>query len=93
MFWIELIGYCGTGLTIVAYAMKASVHLRIAGILSSLAFLVYGYLTASYPVMLMEMILLPLNSFRLAETLYFARIASLPRTAAPMTGCCKLCGR
>ena len=43
--------------------------------------------------MLMEMILLPLNSFRLAETLYFERIARLPQVATPATGCCKLCGR
>ena len=47
MFWIELIGYCGTGLTIVACAMKASVHLRIADIVSSLVFLIYSYLIAS----------------------------------------------
>lgn len=67
--WVELIGYSGTALTVVAYAMKTSIRLRVAGILSSVAFLVYGYLTASYPIMLMEMLLLPLNALRLLEML------------------------
>lgn len=76
MDWVELIGYCGTALTVVAYAMRTSIRLRVAGILSSVAFLIYGYLTASYPVMLMEMILLPLNAMRLLEMLRLVRSVS-----------------
>ena len=67
MWWVEAIGYAGTSLTVAAWAMKTSMRLRIAGILSSLAFLLYGYLTQSYPVMIMEMILMPLNIMRLCE--------------------------
>lgn len=79
MQWIELIGYCGTVLTIIAYAMRTSIRLRIAGILSSVAFLAYGYLTASYPVMLMEVILLPLNVIRLVEMLLLVRSVAARR--------------
>lgn len=83
---VELIGYCGTGLTVIAYAMKTSIRLRVAGILSSVAFLVYGYMTGSYPVMVMEMILLPLNALRLAEMVRLVR--AVPRggdgDAAPL---------
>lgn len=75
MDWVELIGYLGTTLTVVAYAMKSSVRLRIAGIMSSLAFLTYGALTHSYPVMLMEMVLLPLNLWRLYQMLRLMRSA------------------
>jgi CRP/FNR family cyclic AMP-dependent transcriptional regulator len=67
MWWVEAIGYAGTSLTIAAWAMKTSMRLRIAGILSSVAFLLYGYLTQSYPVMIMELILMPLNVMRLLE--------------------------
>jgi CRP-like cAMP-binding protein len=67
MWWVEAIGYAGTSLTVAAWAMKTSMRLRIAGILSSVAFLLYGYLTQSYPVMIMEMILMPLNIMRLHE--------------------------
>lgn len=81
MFWIELIGYCGTALTVVAWAMKTSIHLRVAGILSSVAFLLYGFLTASYPVMVMEVILLPLNVLRLVEMLRLVRSVEDARTA------------
>jgi hypothetical protein len=67
--WIEVVGYAGTGLTIVAYGVKNIIPLRIAGILSSLAFLCYGLLTHSYPLVLMEVTLLPINTFRLLELL------------------------
>lgn len=65
--WIEAVGYAGTALTIVAYGMRNLVPLRIAGILSSVAFLAYGLLTHSYPLVLMEATLLPINLFRLIE--------------------------
>ena len=80
MLWIEVIGYCGTALTVVAWAMKTSIRLRVAGILSSVAFLFYGYLTASYPVMVMELILLPLNTLRLVEMLRLVRSVEAARS-------------
>ncbi len=69
MNWIEAIGYSGTAFTIIAYGAKHLVPLRISAILSSLAFLTYGILTQSYPVIVMEIILLPVNSLRLLELL------------------------
>ena len=68
---VELLGYAGMAFTILAYAMKNTVRLRLAGIASSVAFLTYGWLSASYPVMMMEAILLPLNLYRLVEILWF----------------------
>ena len=65
--WIEAIGYSGTGFTVLAYGAKHLMPLRIAAILSSLAFLSYGLLSQSYPLVLMEAILLPINMFRLLE--------------------------
>lgn len=65
--WIEAIGYAGTAFTILAYGAKHLIPLRIAAILSSLAFLTYGLLAQSYPLVLMEAVLLPINTFRLLE--------------------------
>lgn len=67
--WIELVGYAGTVFTIFAYGMRHLVPLRICAILSSLAFLMYGLLTPTYPLVIMELVLLPINSYRLAEIL------------------------
>jgi len=67
--WIEMIGFAGTGFTILAYGARQLVPLRILGIGSSLAFLAYGLLTHSYPLVIMEAVLLPINSWRLAELL------------------------
>jgi len=67
--WIEAIGYAGTGFTILAYSAKNLIPLRIVAILSSLAFLIYGLLAESYPLVLMEVVLLPINTFRLVELL------------------------
>lgn len=75
---IEAVGFAGTGFTIVAYGMRRLIPLRIAAILSSLAFLVYGFLTQSYPLLVMEIILLPINSYRLAEIYLEQRSTAKP---------------
>ena len=63
--WIEMIGFAGTGLTLAAWGMRDATHLRVAGMASSVAFLAYGLLTESWPVVATEAVLLPLNGFRL----------------------------
>ena len=65
--WIETIGFLGTGCTIGAHAMRRMLPLRIAAVLSSLFFLAYGALIGSAPMIAMELILLPINGFRLLE--------------------------
>jgi len=65
--WIETIGFLGTGCTVGAHAMRRMLPLRIAAVLSSLFFLAYGALIGSAPMIAMELILLPINGFRLFE--------------------------
>lgn len=69
MIWIEAFGYAGTAFTILAYSMRRLMPLRIVAILSSAAFLVYAGLIGSAPLMLMEAVLLPINTWRLVELL------------------------
>ncbi len=67
--WIECIGFLGTGLTLGAWGMKGAVALRLMGLASSVAFFTYGMLLGSLPVMATELLLFPLNGFRLWQHL------------------------
>ena len=67
--WSDMIGYAGTGFTIMAYSMRRMLPLRVVAVLSSVALLVYGVLVASGPLIFMELVLLPINSYRLFELL------------------------
>jgi hypothetical protein len=72
-FWVEAIGYAGTAATIASYSMRTIVPLRIAGILSSVFFISYGLVINSWPILLTECIILPLNIVRLVQVLALIR--------------------
>lgn len=69
MDWIEIVGFVGTGLTFAAWGMRGAVALRAFGIASSVAFLSFGLLSETWPVVATELVLLPLNAFRLWQLL------------------------
>lgn len=66
-FWVEAIGYGGTVFTIASYSMRTIIPLRIAGILSSVFFIAYGLLMQLWPMLLTELVILPLNILRLIQ--------------------------
>jgi hypothetical protein len=63
------IGYCASLLVFLTFATKTMVPLRMLGIASNVFFIGYGYLEAAPPILLLHVILLPLNSFRLYQML------------------------
>ena len=65
----EVIGYVAAVLVFTTFYMKTMIPLRIVGICSNCAFIMYGYLDGLYPVLILHLILLPLNSLRLREML------------------------
>jgi len=69
MSWIELVGYCGSAMAVWTYWMRDMIALRIVAVIGSLCFLTYGALISSSPVMMMELTLLPINSYRLFQLL------------------------
>ena len=69
MSWIELIGFCGSALAVWTYWMREMIPLRVVAVLGSLCFLSYGALIHSYPLLLMESTLLPINAYRLFQLL------------------------
>lgn len=69
----EFAGYLAAVLVFLSFYMKTMVPLRVIGICSNCAFIAYGYLGALYPVLVLHLILLPLNCFRLQEMLRLIR--------------------
>jgi CRP/FNR family transcriptional regulator, cyclic AMP receptor protein len=65
----ELSGYLAAGLVFLTFYMKTMVPLRVIGLCSNCAFIIYGYLGGLYPVLVLHLILLPLNGLRLREML------------------------
>lgn len=66
---IEAIGYCGTLTTVATYSMRSIISLRIAGIASSLFFIVYASVMGVWPMLLTEFVILPINCLRLFQAL------------------------
>jgi CRP/FNR family transcriptional regulator, cyclic AMP receptor protein len=75
----EAAGYTAAVLVFLTFYMKTMIPLRIVGLFSNCAFIVYGYLGGLYPVLILHLILLPLNGLRLREML---RLTAQVREAA-----------
>lgn len=65
----EIAGYVAAVLVFLTFYMKTMIPLRIIGLCSNCAFILYGYLGGLYPVLALHIILLPLNGLRLREML------------------------
>lgn len=63
--WVAAIGWLGSILTIATYAMNTMMPLRILAIASSISYLIYAYLLQLWPLLGMELALLPINCYRL----------------------------
>jgi hypothetical protein len=63
------IGFLASALVLAAFGMKDMVNLRIVAICSNIAFIAYALVLNLPPILLLHVILLPLNTWRLAEAL------------------------
>lgn len=66
-FWIEAVGFIGSGFAVLTYWMRDMVALRIAAVLGCLFFIAYAAMIGSIPLLAMELLLLPINVWRLLE--------------------------
>ena len=73
MQWMESFGYFGAMLTLATFSMTTMLHLRMVGIAANLTFISYGALGHVYPVLVLHLILLPLNGWRLRQLLQLTR--------------------
>ena len=72
----EIAGYCAATLVFCTFYMKTMVPLRIAGIVSNVFFITYGYLVGAYPILILHVLLLPLNAVRLRQMLMLVKHVS-----------------
>lgn len=65
----DLIGYLASAAVLATFCMRDMAVLRATAIASNVAFIAYGALAAVHPVLLLHLVLLPVNVYRLIEAL------------------------
>ena len=66
--WSDIIGYLAALLLVLTFFMRYMMQLSITAICSSIAWLVYGFSDALYPIIILHLVLAPLNAYRLWQT-------------------------
>ncbi|MBB4039539.1 hypothetical protein GGR34_001181 [Microvirga flocculans] len=69
MTWVDAIGWLGAALAITGSAMKTIIPLRCIGIGANICSLIFSSFNHNYPSLVVNLILLPLNSVRLYQML------------------------
>lgn len=78
---IEILGWAGSACTLLAYAMKTMLPLRIAAVASSVFFICYTGLLGIWPMLALELLLLPFNLWRMTQILRLRRKVTAARTS------------
>lgn len=73
MSWIEFVGYCASALVLATFFMRTMIPLRALAIGSNFAFIAYGFAAGIAPVLMLHLLLLPLNVYRMIEMLRLIR--------------------
>ncbi|HVY58918.1 MAG TPA: hypothetical protein VHA77_13785 [Xanthobacteraceae bacterium] len=63
----DAVGFAAAGLVLATFCMRSMSTLRWVAIASNVAFIAYGYLGGLAPVLLLHLLLLPVNVYRLAQ--------------------------
>lgn len=79
--FVELIGWTASAFTLATYAMKTMLPLRVAAILSNLFFIAYSVILQLWPMLVLDIVLLPLNIWRLWQILQQRRRIGAARQA------------
>jgi hypothetical protein len=79
---VDGIGYAAAGLVLVAFCMRSMSALRWVALASNLAFIAYGFLGHIAPVLVLHIVLLPVNGFRLMQH-YWRERSELPQPERP----------
>jgi len=66
---LDFVGYAASGLVFATFYMRSMVMLRVIGLCANAAFLTYGIGLDLVPVVLLHIGLVPVNCWRLHETL------------------------
>ncbi len=69
MTWIDVLGYAASASVLATFCMSTMVPLRIIAIGSNVLFIAFGALAHIYPVLVLHIVLLPVNTMRLIQIL------------------------
>jgi CRP/FNR family transcriptional regulator, cyclic AMP receptor protein len=67
MYLVTLLGYAASAAVLATFCMSTMIPLRVAGLVSNVLFIAYGYADQLYPVLILHLILLPVNALRLLQ--------------------------
>jgi len=76
MSWVEALGYVGVILVVVTNLMKTMIPLRALAMSANVAFAGYFYMRQIYPSCVLQLLLLPINGYRLREMILLTRRVS-----------------
>ena len=65
--WITILGYAASATVLATFCMSTMLPLRVLAIASNFLFASYGAVAHIYPVMILHLILLPVNTVRLVQ--------------------------
>ena len=85
MSMVEVLGYVGVILVVATNLMKTMIPLRALAIAANLAFAGYFYMHQLYPSCLLQVLLLPINAYRLREMIQLTRRVSQASRGDTMT--------
>jgi hypothetical protein len=77
-----VLGLIGVLFYVPSYCMKTIIPLRIAGVVGDSFLLAYGYLCPSYTTLVLYMLVLPINLFRLHQMFRLISKRKLPPKAS-----------
>jgi CRP/FNR family transcriptional regulator, cyclic AMP receptor protein len=80
--WHEMVGCAAALLWLLTFFMRQMVALRSVALAASATWLTYGLADHIFPVIAVHSVLLPLNGFRLAQTLFIRPASAARGTAA-----------
>ena len=67
MSWIDFLGFSASLAVLASFSMNTIVPLRVLALASNVLFMSYGFFGRLYPVLLLHLILLPINLFKLLQ--------------------------
>ncbi|MES2535747.1 MAG: cyclic nucleotide-binding domain-containing protein [Pseudomonadota bacterium] len=66
-YLVDIVGWIAAALVLTSFYLKTMIPLRVAAIMSNIAFIVYGLLAGAIPILVLHSLLLPLNATRLIQ--------------------------
>lgn len=73
MGWVDCLGYIASATVLLTFCMSTMIPLRVVGICSNVLFASFGAVAHIYPVLILHLILLPVNTIRLIQFLRLIR--------------------